>query len=103
MKFRKYEFTQIEWDNIKNNLNSDICAAIVELGFLVVEPTVYDENDNIIKQRVMSSKYSVDIVWKDEELPNFAKYKVWPEPVGVNSFGYDIDKNYSDEYYKLFS
>jgi len=94
MKFRKYEFTEAQWNTerakIENEIdgqkywNTELTAAVVELGYL-------DE----------SSKYSVDIIWQNDELNSFSIYKVWPEPIGAHSFGYDIDKEYIDEYYKL--
>jgi hypothetical protein len=94
MKFRKYEFTEAQWNtqraNIENEIdgqkywNTELTASVVELGYLNESP-----------------KYSVDIIWQDDEVSSFAAYKVWPVPIGSHSFGYDIDKEYSDEYYKL--
>lgn len=95
MKFRKYEFTDAQWGSQKVKIekksegekywDSEICAAVIELGYL---------NEG--------SKYAVDIIWQDDEVSSFATYKVWPAPVGVHSFGYDIDSEYAVEYYKLF-
>lgn len=97
MKFRKYEFSQSEWDAQKSKIektdgegnkyfDESIVASVVELGVL-------DEQ---------VGKLAVDIIWQDNEITSFAKYKVWPAPVGNHSFGYDIDSEYAAEYYKLF-
>lgn len=113
MKFRKYEFTPSQWSTQKKKIektdekgntyfDQDICASVIELGFLVITPGEYDADGNVIKDPVLSSKYSVDIIWQDDEISTFAQYKVWPAPVGVHSFGYDIDSEYASEYYKLF-
>jgi len=96
MKFRKYEFTDAQWKTQKAKIEKESegqkywdmekTAAVIELGYLSE-----------------GSKYSVDIIWQDDEVSSFATYKVWPEPVGVHSFGYDIDSEYAAEYYKLFT
>ena len=95
MKFRKYEFTNSEWQSQKVKIEKEsegekywdieICASVIELGYL---------NESL--------KYSVDIIWQNDELISFTTYKVWPEPIGAHSFGYDIDSEYIKEYYILF-
>jgi len=113
MKFRKYEFTEAQWKTQKAKIQKEgkdgekywdnqICASVIELGHLVITPGTYDEDGNVITDPVLSSKYAVDIIWQDDEVSSFATYKVWPAPVGIHSFGYDIDSEYAAAYYILF-
>jgi hypothetical protein len=82
MQFRKYEMTEAEWNTLKDTIPQDTIA--IELGFI-------DE--------AKQNAYSLDIIWSDKEPNNFSKYKVWPEPIGYHSFGYDIDQDYINAYY----
>jgi len=100
MKFLKYEFSQSDWNKLKSKLevtygggeetivsyNQDLVVSVVEIGFVMQA----DET--------LSSKYSVDILWQSDELADFAKYKVWPNPVGIHSFGASIDALYEEAY-----
>lgn len=100
MKFLKYEFSQSDWNKLKSKLevtygtseetivsyNQDLVVSVVEIGFVMQA----DET--------LSSKYSVDILWQSDELSDFAKYKVWPDPVGIHSFGASIDALYEEAY-----
>jgi hypothetical protein len=78
MQFRKYEMTEATWSTLKETLAEDVIA--IPLGFL-------DEQ-----------MYSIDIIWPNTEAKNFSKYKVWPEPMGYHSFGYDVDLDYINAY-----
>ena len=113
MKFRKYEFTPTQWATQKKKIektsemggtyfDNDICASVVELGHLVITPGTYDSDGKVITEPVLSAKYAVDIIWQDDEVSTFATYKVWPAPVGIHSFGYDIDSEYAATYYIFF-
>ena len=81
MQFRKYEMTPETWESLKETLAEDVIA--IPLGFL-------DEANE--------QMYSIDIIWPDTEMSTFSKYKVWPEPMGYHSFGYDIDLDYINAY-----
>jgi len=81
MQFRKYEMTPTTWASLKETMPEETIA--IELGFL-------DEAN--------PTAYSIDIIWPDKEPSNFSKYKVWPEPMGYHSFGYDIDLDYINAY-----
>jgi hypothetical protein len=81
MQFRKYEMTEATWSTLKETMPEGTIA--IELGFL-------DEN--------LAQMYSIDIIWPDTEAKNFSKYKVWPEPMGYHSFGYNIDLDYINAY-----
>jgi hypothetical protein len=62
----------------------------VEIGHLIVS-----QNEEEV---VLSDKFSVDILWQVDELPSFASYKIWCEPVGIHSFGASIDADYEQAY-----
>lgn len=81
MQFRKYEMTEATWSTLKETMPEGTIA--IELGFL-------DENQ--------AQMYSIDIIWPNKEATNFSKYKVWPEPMGYHSFGYDVDLDYINAY-----
>lgn len=104
MKFRKYEFLPEKWAELKVDLqssntesgeseifyNRDIIESVVEIGHLIVSQT----EDEVI----LSDKFSVDILWKNEELESFAPFKIWCTPVGIHSFGASIDRDYEEAY-----
>lgn len=112
MKFLKYEFTPSKWAELKADLqvintteeetkisyNHDIIESVVEIGHIMITPPVIDENMNVTTPAVLSDKYSVDILWKNDELPSFASYKIWCTPVGIHSFGASIDEDYEQAY-----
>ena len=113
MKFRKYEMTDAQWKTQRAKIekegkdgekywDNEKTASVIELGHLVITPGVYDEDGNVITEPVLSDKMAIDIIWQNDEVSGFSTYKVWPAPVGVHSFGYDIDSEYAAEYYKLF-
>lgn len=112
MKFLKYEFLPATWATLKADLeishtigeethlsyNHDIIEAVVEIGHIMITPPVLDEEMNVTTEAVLSDKYSVDILWKNDELPSFASYKIWCTPVGIHSFGTSIDQDYEQAY-----
>ena len=112
MKFLKYEFVPTKWEELKpslqisNDINgeaiilfdSEIIESVVEIGHIMITPPVLDEEMNVITEAVLSDKYSVDIFWKNDELPSFASYKIWCTPVGIHSFGVSIDHDYEQAY-----
>ena len=112
MKFRKYEFVPSKWAELQadlqvsvtlgeeNNLvyNHEIVESVVEIGHIMITPPVLDDEMNVVTEAVLSDKYSVDILWKNDELPSFASYKIWCTPVGIHSFGASIDQDYEQAY-----
>jgi hypothetical protein len=109
MQFRKYEMTDAQWKTQRAKIQKDsfdgekcwdmdVCASVIELGHLVITPAVYDEDGKVITEQVLSDKMAIDIIWQNDEVKGFAIYKVWPEPVGLHSFGYDIDLDYINAY-----
>jgi hypothetical protein len=112
MKFRKYECLPQTWSELQADLqlsytlgeetivgyNPDIIESVVEIGHIMITPPVIDEDMNVTTEAVLSDKYSVDILWKNDELPSFASYKIWCTPVGIHSFGASIDADYEQAY-----
>lgn len=112
MKFLKYEFTPSKWAELQADLqvshtlgeetiigyNTEIIESVVEIGHIMITPPVLDEDMNVTTEAILSDKYSVDILWKNDELPSFASYKIWCTPVGIHSFGASIDADYEQAY-----
>jgi len=99
MKLRKYEFTPTQWATAKAKIETTNeegetyydpakVRQVVELGNLVTTPATYDEDGNELTPAVLSSKWSVDILWEGEPLKtSFSSYEVWCAPMGVHSMG----------------
>ena len=99
MKLRKYEFTPTQWATAKAKItltneegetyyDPAKVRQVVELGNLVTTPATYDEEGNELTPAVLSSKWSVDILWEGEPLTtSFSSYEVWCAPMGVHSMG----------------
>jgi hypothetical protein len=112
MKFRKYEFEPTKWAELKEDLevshqvgddtivgyNKDLVVSVVEIGFILTTEPIYDALMNVVTPAVFSDKYSVDILWQEDELPSFAPYKIWCTPIGIHSFGASIDADYEQAY-----
>jgi len=107
--FRKYGFhNPTEWEVAKalitttdeegNEHYTDAVVMVVELGNLC-ETWGTDEEGNPVCE-VVSSIYSVDVLWKAE--PNSAKVwanaLLWVEPVGIHTFGPKHAAEYSKAY-----
>jgi len=94
MIFKKYEFTDKQWETIRPTLyNKDEegnetlipeLNSIVEIGHIcrawseAEEPECTD----------LSTKYSVDMLL-NEEVESLEKYEVYPDPIGVHTFAGD--------------
>ena len=111
MIWKKYEFTDAKWAELKAKIQKtfpDIeggelteydpekVVAVVEIGKLCTEwGTDAEGNQVCVKQ---NSKVSIDIVWVGEPLADFNQYLVWPNPVGVSSMGYTLDQEYAQAF-----
>jgi hypothetical protein len=112
MKFLKYEFDPKQWEKLKSEIeisfglgdekstgyNHELIESVVEIGHIMITPPILDEDMNVTTPAVLSDKYSVDILWKNDELPSFASYKIWCESIGIHSFGASIDADYIEAY-----
>ena len=111
MVFAKYEFTQKDWDSLKTkiqatstdlegNENVYFTENVVELGQLVLVPAEVKDM-KVIKEAVLSDKYSVDILWKEEPLKEFNKFEIYPDPCGVHTFA-GLEGLYAERYYTKY-
>ncbi len=90
--FKKYELDSQELaDSLIAALSHDEegnpshSHTIVKLGFLTLEAGEYDEEGNVIKEPVLSTKYSIDVLWKDEAA-DWSQYEIQVEGNGVHTF-----------------
>jgi hypothetical protein len=111
MVFAKYEFTQAQWDKIKTKIQATstdlegngttyFTENVVELGQLVLTPAVI-EDMQVIEEAILSDKYSVDILWKEEPLTDFNQYEIYPDPCGVHTFA-GLEGLYAERYYTKY-
>ena len=92
MIFKKYEFTDKQWETIRPTLykedeegNQTLIAsinAVVEIGHIC---KAFDEEGSCTD---LSTKYSVDMLL-NEEVESLEKYEVYPDPIGVHTFAGD--------------
>jgi len=92
--FRKYEFTNAAAANAAIDAlgtDEDGNAAhrhtIAMLGHIVTTEATYDEEGKQLEAAVLAKKYSVDVLWCDGVSNDWEANIVWPDPVGVHSFG----------------
>jgi hypothetical protein len=108
MEFSKYEFTDKQWSDLRkkietkneNGNTSFVGCAVVELGNIVTTPAIM-EGTNIKTPAILSSKYSVDILWNESPLVDFNQYEVYPSPCGVHTFA-GLENQYAEKYYTKF-
>ena len=92
MIFKKYEFTDEQWETIRPTLynkdeegNETLIAsinAVVEIGHIC---KAFDEEGECTD---LSTKYSVDMLL-NEEVESLESYEVYPDPIGVHTFAGD--------------
>lgn len=110
MIFRKYEIAPSTWATLQKKIqktvttpegteqvwDADQVAIVVELGKLCKAWGVNAEGLPVCT--TLATKLSVDIVWQGDEHPDFVKYKIWCDPVGVHSLGQTLDHEYAVAY-----
>jgi hypothetical protein len=104
MIFRKYQFA--DWATAKAAIqvttedgtfwNQDLVSCVVEIGHLCTQWGTDTEGFPVCE--VTDPLYAVDIVWQDTALAAYDAAIVWPNPVGVNSFGYTLDTEYAQAF-----
>ena len=108
--FRKYEFPNAEAANnavaalgIDADGNPTHRHTIAHLGHIVTTPATYDEEGNELTAAVLADNYSVDVLWRDGVVADWDANLVWPDPVGVHSFGNtEANAEYTATLYALF-
>ena len=108
--FRKYEFTDaasaqsaIDALGLDDEGNPTHCHTIAMLGHIVTTPATYDEEGEELTAAVLADNYSVDVLWRDGVVSDWDANIVWPDPVGVHSFGNsEANAEYTATLYALF-
>lgn len=108
--FRKYEFTDaasaqsaIDALGLSEEGNPTHRHTIAMLGHIVTTPATYDEDGEELTAAVLAKKYSVDVLWRDGVVSDWDANIVWPDPVGVHSFGNsEANAEYTATLYELF-
>jgi hypothetical protein len=76
---------------------------IAMLGHIVTTAATYDDDGEELTPAVLADNYSVDVLWRDEIAEDWASHIVWPDPVGVHSFGNsEANAEYTATLYALF-
>lgn len=108
--FRKYEFTDaasaqsaIDALGLDEEENPTHRHTIAMLGHIVTTPATYDEEGEELTAAVLADNYSVDVLWRDGVVADWDANIVWPDPVGVHSFGNsEANAEYTATLYELF-
>jgi len=108
--FRKYEFTDaasaqsaIDALGVDDDGNATHRHTISKLGHIVTTPATYDDDGNELTAAVLATNYSVDVLWRDGVSNDWDANLVWPDPVGVHSFGNsEANAEYTATLYTLF-
>ena len=108
--FRKYEFTDaasaqsaIDALGLDEEGNPTRRHTIAMLGHIVTTPATYDEEGEELTAAVLADNYSVDVLWRDGVVSDWDDHLVWPDPVGVHSFGNsEANAEYTATLYTLF-
>ena len=108
--FRKYEFTDaasaqsaIDALGLSEEGNPTHRHTIAMLGHIVTTPATYDDEGEELTAAVLADNYSVDVLWRDEIADGWEANIVWPDPVGVHSFGNsEANAEYTATLYTLF-
>lgn len=75
---------------------------IVKLGNIVLEPAEYNEEGEITKEAVLSSKYHVDVAWRINDSYNEEGELVKAKhPYGWASYSVELTSNGSHSFYGL--
>ena len=108
--FRKYEFTDaasaqsaVDALGLDDEGNPTHRHTIAMLGHIVTTAATYDEEGEELTPAVFAKKYSVDVLWRDGVVSDWKANIVWPDPVGVHSFGNsEANAEYTATLYELF-
>ena len=112
--FRKYEFTteaearaaidalgtatDMEGNEVPTHRHT-----IATLGHIVTTAATYDDDGEEATPAVLAASYSVDVLWRDGVSTDWNSHIVWPDPVGVHSFGNtEANAEYTATLYELF-
>ena len=108
--FRKYEFTDaasaqsaIDALGVDDDNNPTHRHTIAMLGHIVTTAATYDDDGEELSPAILAASYSMDVLWRDNVEASWESYIVWPDPVGVHSFGNsEANAEYTATLYALF-
>ena len=108
--FRKYEFTNAAAANAATDAlgtdedgNATHRHTIATLGHIVTTAATYDDDGEELTPAELAASYSVDVLWRDGVNADWSSHIVWPDPVGVHSFGNtEANAEYTATLYELF-
>ena len=108
--FRKYEFTDaasaqsaIDALGVDDDNNPTHRHTIAMLGHIVTTAATYDDDGEELSPAILAASYSVDVLWRDNVEASWKSHIVWPDPVGVHSFGNsEASAEYTATLYALF-
>ena len=112
--FRKYEFTTeaearaaIDALGTATDMEGNEAPThrhtIATLGHIVTTAATYDDDGEELTPAVLAASYSVDVLWRDGVSTDWNSHIVWPDPVGVHSFGNtEANAEYTATLYELF-
>ena len=112
--FRKYEFTNeaaanaaIDALGTDEDGNATHRHTIATLGHIVTTAATYDDdgegNVTELTPAELAASYSVDVLWRDGVSTDWNSHIVWPDPVGVHSFGNtEANAEYTATLYELY-
>ena len=112
--FRKYEFTteaearaaidalgtatDMEGNEVPTHRHT-----IATLGHIVTTAATYDDDGEELTPAELAASYSVDVLWRDGVSTDWNSHIVWPDPVGVHSFGNtEANAEYTATLYELY-
>jgi len=103
MKIGKYEFDSKEqFEDKVSKLEEGHNHSIIKLGNIVLEPAQYNEEGEITKEAVLSSKYHVDVAWRINDSYNEEGELVKAKhPYGWASYSVELTNNGSHSFYGL--
>ena len=112
--FRKYEFTTeaearaaIDALGTATDMEGNEAPThrhtIATLGHIVTTAATYDDDGEELTPAELAASYSVDVLWRDGVSTDWNSHIVWPDPVGVHSFGNtEANAEYTATLYELF-
>ena len=88
MKIGKYEFDSEEQaqqliDALGTAKHKE---GIAHLRFITLQQGVDDENGNVISEPIFADKYSIDVLWSEEEDADWAAFRIEVEGEGSHGF-----------------
>ena len=104
---RKYEFVdEVAADaaiDLLRDEEGNLSDNVIKLGYLVTTPATFDSEHEQITAPVYSDKYGVDVYWLNAPNQDWQQYLVWPNPMGVHTYGSSSSRDeYATAYCILF-